>query len=177
KTTRATPNNTVATGSPNGSEINVLFATGYDWKSGGLTVGPTASYQYTNMTMDGFTETGAFAPLTVSGKSAESQRSALGVRAYYDAHVGHVTLRPELRLAWQHEYGATGYSLTSRFATLGGNAFSVSGTTIGRDSLLATAGLAILWSDKFSTFVYYDGELLRTNYSSNNVSAGFRWRF
>jgi outer membrane autotransporter protein len=82
-----------------------------------------------------------------------------------------------VRAAWQHEYGNTTYSLTSNFATLGGNAFTAYGPTVGRDSLLVGAGFTIQWSPRFSTYAFYDGELLRTNYRSHNISAGFRYRF
>jgi outer membrane autotransporter protein len=82
-----------------------------------------------------------------------------------------------VKLAWQHEFGSTAYSITSNFATLGGNAFTVSGPAIGRDSLLVGAGVSFLFNDKFAFYVYYDGELARTNYSSNNVSGGFRLQF
>ena len=177
RTRRVTPNNTIATASPNGAEINVKIGAGYDWKFGGLTVGPVISYQYTNMQLDGFTEAGAFAPLTVAGRSEESSRTSLGVRAYYDGHIGSKVFRPEVRLAWQHEFGATGYSLTSSFATLGGSPFIVSGTTIGRDSLLASAGFVIMWNDRLSTFVYYDGQFGSQNFDSHNVSAGMRLQF
>ena len=177
RTRRVTPNNTIATASPNGAEINVKIGAGYDWKFGGLTVGPVISYQYTNMQLDGFTEAGAFAPLTVAGRSEESSRTSLGVRAYYDGRIGSKVFRPEVRLAWQHEFGATGYSLTSSFATLGGSPFIVSGTTIGRDSLLASAGFVIMWNDRLSTFVYYDGQFGSQNFDSHNVSAGMRLQF
>jgi autotransporter-associated beta strand protein len=177
RTKRVTPNNTVATGSPEGTEVNLMLATGYDWKMGGLTIGPVASFQYTNVTLDGFTETGAFAPLSFLRKSAESLRSAVGIRASYDIKAGNTIIRPEVRASWQHEFGDTTYSLESTFATLGGSAFTAFGPTTGRDSLLVRAGFSILWNDRFSTYAYYDAELLRTNYSSNNVSVGFRWRF
>ncbi len=177
KTRRTTPNNTFATGSPEGTEVNLLLATGYDWKKGGLTFGPIASFQYTNTQLDGFTERGAFAPLSVIRRNADSARSALGFKASYDMKVGRAIIRPEVRAAWQHEFGDTSYSLTSTFATLGGNAFTVFGPATGRDSLLVGAGVSIHWNDRFSTSVFYDGELLRKNYSSNNVSVGFRWRF
>jgi outer membrane autotransporter protein len=177
KTRRTTPNNTAATASPDGSEINILVATGYDWKIGGLTVGPTASYQYTNVRMDGFTETGTFAPLAVNGQTAESSRTALGIRAFYETQIRGVIVRPEVKLAWQHEFGDSTYSITSSFASLGGNPFTVTGATIGRDSLLIGAGLSILWTPRFATYVYYDGEVARTNYSSHSVSGGFRLQF
>ncbi|MEO6787077.1 MAG: autotransporter domain-containing protein, partial [Chthoniobacteraceae bacterium] len=176
-TRRTTPNNTVATASPGGTEVNLLLATGYDWKVGSLTIGPTASFQYSNVQLDGFTETGTFAPLSVIRKNADSMRTALGMKATYDLKVGRAILRPEVRASWQHEFGDTSYSLTSTFATLGGSAFTVAGPETGRDSLLVGAGFSILLNDRLSIYAYYDGELLRTNYSSNNVSAGFRWKF
>lgn len=176
-TRRATPNNTFATGSPEGTEVNLLLATGYDWKFKGLTIGPTASVQYTNAQLDRFTERGGFAPLNIFAQSADSTRSALGFHATFDAKVGRVLIRPEVRAAWQHEFGTVNPSLTSSFATLGGNPFTVTGSATGRDSLLIGTGFSIRWSEKFAIFAYYDGELQRSNYSSNNVSVGFRYQF
>ena len=177
KTRRTTPNNTVATASPGGTEVNLLLATGYDWKFKGLTIGPTASFQYSNTQLDGFTETGSFAPLSVIRRNVDSARSALGIKATYDTKVGRATLRHEVRAAWQHEFGDTSSSLTSSFATLGGSPFTVAGPSTGRDSLLVGAGFSIQWNARFATYAFYDGELLRTNYRSNNVSVGCRWQF
>ena len=176
-TRRTMPNNTVATGSPDGSEVNVTFAAGYDWKFKGITIGPTASFQYTNVQLDGFTERGTFAPLSIVKKNADSARSALGFRATFDTKMGSAVLRHEVRAAWQHEFGDTSYSLTSTFATLGGSAFTVAGPETGRDSLLIGAGLSIQWNERFSTYAYYDGELGRSNYDSHSISAGVRLRF
>ena len=46
-----------------GGDLNVLVAGGYDWKKGGLSIGPTASFQYTYVGLDDFTESGSLAPL------------------------------------------------------------------------------------------------------------------
>jgi outer membrane autotransporter protein len=91
--------------------------------------------------------------------------------------VGHVVVKPELRAAWQHEFGDRDYSIVSRFANGAGNSFTVNGPEIGRDSLLIGAGAAVMFNDRVSVYAYYDGELARTNYSSNNVSAGLRFTF
>jgi outer membrane autotransporter protein len=176
-TRRTTPNNTTATANPGGTEVNLFLASGYDWKKGPLTFGPIASIQYTNVQLDGFTETGGFAPLSVIRKNADSMRSAIGFHASYDMKVGRAIVRPEARVSWQHEFGDTSYSLTSTFATLGGNPFTVAGPATGRDSMLVRAGVSVQWNERLSAYAYYDGELLRQNYSSNNVSVGFRLRF
>jgi len=166
-----------ASGDTNGREFNGLVSGGYEWKNGGLIIGPTASYQYTYVEFDGFTEHGSLLPLTFSDQNANSSRLALGGKVSYDWHVGHVIVRPELRLAWQHEFGDTTNSIVSSFANGAGNSFTVVGPTIGRDSLLIGAGAAVIINDRVSVYAYYDGELARTNYSSNNVSAGIRVSF
>ncbi len=166
-----------ATGSTKGAEFNALLATGYDWKTGGLRIGPTANVQYTNVGIDSFREHGSLAPLNITSKNGESLRTALGMKASYDWQVGGVVIRPEVRAAWQHEFGDSSFALDSRFANGAGNTFTVRGPAIGDDSLLLGAGVAVLWNERTSTYVYYDGELLRNNYSSNNVSGGVRLSF
>jgi outer membrane autotransporter protein len=166
-----------ASGSTNGGDLNVLVNGGYDWKKGGLSIGPTASFQYTYVSFDGFTESGSLAPLKLNDQHVDSLRTAFGGKASYDWKVGNVVIRPELRAAWQHEYGNSAYSIAASFANGAAGSFSVSSPKIGRDSLLLGAGFAVQWSDRISTYIYYDGELGRTNYQSNNVSAGVRVTF
>jgi outer membrane autotransporter protein len=155
----------------------VLVAGGYDWKKGGFSIGPTASFQYTLVGFGDFTESGSLAPLSYPAQHADSFRTAFGMKSSYDWKIGPIHLVPELRLAWQHEFGDTDYALVSSFASGAGNSFTVNGPEIGRDSMLVGAGFAIHWNDRLSTYAYYDGELFRTNYLSNNVSAGFRLSF
>jgi outer membrane autotransporter protein len=163
-----------ARGSTNGGDLSALVAGGYDWKLGGLSVGPTASFQYTWVGFDGFTEQGSLAPLKIDDQHAESKRMALGVKASYDWKMGGMVITPEIRAAWQHEYGQTQYAIASSFASGAGTGFSVTGPSIGHDSLLIGAGVEARWNDRFAIYAYYDGEFGRTNYDSNSVSAGVR---
>jgi outer membrane autotransporter protein len=166
-----------AHGSTDGAEFTALVACGYDWKTGGLSIGPIANFQYTYVDFDGFTENGSLAPLKFNGQNADSIRTSVGLKTSYDWKVGSVLVRPEIRAAWQHEFGDTEYSIVSSFANGAGSSFTVNGPAIGRDSLLIGAGAAVLLNDRVSVYAYYDGELARTNYSSNNVSAGVRVTF
>jgi outer membrane autotransporter protein len=166
-----------ARGSTEGAEVTALVATGYDWKIGGLSIGPVANFQYTYVDFDSFTESGSLAPLKFNNQNADSIRTSIGLKTSYDWKVGSVVVRPEIRAAWQHEFGDTEYSIVSSFANGAGNSFTVNGPQIGRDSLLIGAGAAVLLNDRVSIYAYYDGELARTNYSSNNVSAGLRVTF
>ena len=166
-----------ARGSENGGELNALFATGYDWKVGALTLGPTASFQYTYASLGSFTESGSLAPLHYGAQHGESLRSAVGAKASYDWKIGGVLIRPEVRAAWQHESGTTAYAINSSFAHGGGGTFTTHGPETGRDSLLVGAGFAVQWSERTSTYVYYDGELFRSNFDSHNISGGVRVAF
>jgi outer membrane autotransporter protein len=166
-----------ARGDTDGGEVDALFGTGYDFKSGGFTFGPTASFNYTYVGMNGFTENGSLSPLNIHGGNADSLRTAFGAKVSYDCKCHGVIIRPELRVAWQHEYGDTTYNLASSFANGAGGAFTTAGPRLGRDSVLVGAGFAVLFNDRCSTYIYYDGELGRENYESNAVTGGFRIAF
>ncbi len=166
-----------ARGDTDGGELNVLVGTGYDFKAGGLTFGPTASFNYTYVGTSDFTEHGSLAPLNIHGGKGESLRTAFGFKASYDWKVGSVFVKPEVRAAWQHEYGDAVYDLTSSFANGAGDSFTVGSPETGRDSALLGAGFAVQFNDRCSTYVYYDGELGRKNYQSSAVTGGFRLAF
>ncbi|EDY18046.1 outer membrane autotransporter barrel domain protein [Chthoniobacter flavus Ellin428] len=166
-----------ATGDTDGGELNVLFGGGYDFKKGNFTFGPTASFNYTYLGTNTFTEHGSLAPLDIHGGKGESLRTAFGIKASYDWKVGGVSIKPEIRAAWQHEFGDAAYSLDSSFANGAGDSFRVSGPQLGRDSALLGAGFAIQLNERWSTYFYYDGELGRRNYQSSSVTGGLRMTF
>jgi autotransporter-associated beta strand protein len=175
--TRRTALQGTASGSTDGADFNVLVATGYDWKHGSLSIGPTATFQYSYVGLRAFTESGSLAPLVFPNQNTQSELTAFGGKATYEWKIGHITVLPQISAAWQHEYGATAYSVIASFANGAGNSFSVEGPQIGRDSILVGAGASVILSDRVSTYLYYDGEFARTNYLSNNVSGGVRLSF
>lgn len=166
-----------ARGDTDGGELNVLLGTGYDWQVGALSIGPTATFQYTYVGIDSYTENGSLAPLNIASQGAESIRTALGFKASYDWRVGGAIIKPEVRAAWQHEFGDDTFDVSSSFAGSANSGFTVRGPEIGRDSALLGGGFAILWNERTSTYVYYDGEIGRERYKAHNVSGGVRLAF
>ncbi|MBV8101755.1 MAG: autotransporter domain-containing protein [Verrucomicrobia bacterium] len=166
-----------ANGSTDGADLNVLVDSGYDWTKGDLNIGPTATFQYSYVGFNAFTETGSLAPLRYADQSVDSIRTSFGMKASYNWKIGAVLVKPELSAAWQHEYSDSAYSIVANFANGAGDSFAVTGPRIGRNSLLLGAGVSVLLSDRVSTYVYYDGEHGRTNYQSNAVSGGVRITF
>jgi len=166
-----------ARGSTDGGEVDALFGTGYDFKKGGLTFGPTGTFNYTYAGMNGFTEHNSLTPLSIHGGDEDSLRTAFGFKLSYDCKCGGMLIKPELRAAWQHEFGADAYSLASNFADGAGGTFTVDGPKLGRDSALLGAGFAIQINDHVATYLYYDGEVGRRNYDSSAVTGGVRVAF
>jgi outer membrane autotransporter protein len=166
-----------ANGSTEGADVNVVVSAGYDWKHGNFSIGPTASFQFGYVGLNGFSETGSLAPLRFPDQNTESETTAFGARAMYEWKIGKITLIPQVSAAWQHEYGSVAYQVVAGFASGAGTNFTVNGPEIGRDSLLVGAGVSMIWSDRFSTYVFYDGDVARTNYDSHTVTGGFRVTF
>jgi len=168
-----------ALGSTNGTEYNALGALGYDWHVGCFNVGPRATIQYVDVSIDEFTETGSLAPLEIQDQDVDSLQSTVGVRATYDIHGAKpgVLVRPELDVAWLHEYNDKAYPIDSRLASGAGDVFTVWGPTVGRDAAQVRAGLNMQLATWLSVYVYYDGLLGRGNYDNNGGSGGFTLSF
>jgi fibronectin-binding autotransporter adhesin len=167
-----------AIGSTQGGQYNALGAVGYDWHLGCLNVGPRGTIQYTDVNIDHFVERGSLAPLVYPDQDEDSLQSTLGVRASYDihSHSGKVIFRPELSLAWWHEFNDTAYPIDAGFLHCP-TGFIVHGPNMGSDAAQIRAGGAAQLNTGFSIYVYYDGRLGRSNYNSNGVSGGFTWSF
>jgi outer membrane autotransporter protein len=164
-------------GSTNGNEFNAMISYGSDWTFGCFNIGTWSSVQYTNVSIDQFTETGSLAPLIIQDQDENSFRATTGLHASYDIKAGHFIFRPEVRAAYQHEYCDQAYQVDSQLASGAGGVFRVRGPNIGRDAALVGTGMSMQWNNRLSTYVYYDGVLGRNNYDNNAVSGGFRIGF
>ena len=168
-------------GSTDGTEFSTFVATGYDWHMGCWVFGPTASLQYTNIDLNGFTEDNtSILALNYPDQSEDSLRSTLGLRLCHDWKLGGgMIFRTESRGAWKHEFNDTAYPIDSRFAlsALGAGILTVHGPDTGRDSALVSSTFSLLWNDRVSTYVASESEYGRKNYESYSVSAGMRLTF
>jgi outer membrane autotransporter protein len=68
-------------------------------------------------------------------------------------------------------------AVDAQFANGSGNIFSSQSVPLGRDAMVAGAGLAVQWSKGLTTYVNYSTELMRNNYSVHTVNAGVRFSF
>jgi outer membrane autotransporter protein len=167
----------LATGGTEGSEWSTFVSGGYDFHLSQLTLGPIASLQYTDVGIDSFSEKGSLAPLDIHSESAESLRSDVGFRAFYQWQIGKIVVEPTLKAAWEHEYKYSALPITAGFAGIPGPSATFFGPSEGHDSAVVSAGVSVQLTHAISTYVNYDGQLGRGNYDANAVTGGVRISF
>ena len=142
-----------ASGTTDGPEMDGYPGAAYDFKCKRFTFGPVASVQYVYVGIHSYDESGSLSPLHLEYNDANSLQSFAGARIAYDLPVKDVTLRPQIKAGWQHEFFDADHAITSRFASGAGSDFTVHSSTIGRDSLSLSGGLSVQWSRAVSTYV------------------------
>ena len=167
----------LASGNTQGAEWSTFVSGGYDFHFARLTVGPIAALQYTSVNVDGFSENGSLAPLAIHEGSAESLRSDVGLRAFYQWQIGQIVIEPSVKATWEHEYKYSALPITAGFAQIPGPSATFFGPNEGHDSAVISAGVNVQLTPAISTYVNYDGQLGRDHYDSNAVTGGVRFKF
>lgn len=166
-----------AVGDPDGWELNAMVNAGYDLHRGNWTFTPTASVAYTRVNLNSFNETGSLSPLSYPDQHQDSLRSELGARIAYKAVFGGVTVTPQVRLAWQHEFKDSTQSMKSNFIGSSGPAFSVNGPHMDEDRAVLSAGISAQVTPTVCIYGFYDGQIGSSQYDSNQFSAGVKIDF
>ncbi|WP_095155307.1 autotransporter domain-containing protein [Pseudomonas sp. Irchel 3E13] len=132
---------------------------GYALGSGRFNAEPFANLGYQRYHRDGYREKGGNAALAVDADTQDNLTSTFGVRI---AHLGQLdngmSLTPRASLGWRHTYGSLDTRTRQAFLA-GGDAFSVEGSALDRDSLVVEAGLTLGVSARQSVGLGYSGEL------------------
>ncbi len=159
-----------AVGSTQGQQYSGQLSAGVDLMVDQTKVMPFLSGQYTRMYMNGFTETGSFAPETFGAQNEGYLSTDLGATASHSWNLGGIQLSPSVSAAWEHVYQGNTDSLTASFGT--GSSFTVNGPSTGTDAAVLGAGLNAQFTRGFNLFAQYQGKVGLTNYTEQNVSAG-----
>lgn len=165
----------VTRGSADTTAFAGLLGTGYDCQIGSFSVGPVVSLRFARANLDSFHEGDAFGSLYINEHKQNSLRSAAGLQASYQAHLGRVPVTPMIRAQWQHEYLEDTASLNASFDNQ--NTFNIQGPRLGRDSVRLDAGLSAQLSRWVGVFGIYTNELGRENYTVQSISGGVRVSF
>jgi uncharacterized protein with beta-barrel porin domain len=166
-----------ANSAPEGNEGVANLDGGYDIHQGSLTYGPLAGIQYTHLSVDGYTETGSLANLSVNEQDSDSLRSRLGGRVSYAFCKYGMTLTPHLDATWQHEFMDQSRGITSQFDDTGLGSFTVKTANPSRDSALADAGFDLDVNRTVTVFADYEVQAGQANYFGQSVQAGLKIGF
>jgi len=172
--------NRVAEANYDGQQYTGNLSAGYTFESTKempFDVTPLASFQYSHLNLDSYTETGAGdLSLRVADQDYDQAQTGLGVKvskAYQDQRRG--TFVPELHAKWLYDFIGDEVATTNTF-TAGGASFSTRGFEPAQHSINAGAGLAWYTKGNMTVDLLYDFEL-KEDYYSHSGSVTLRWLF
>ena len=124
----------------NAGTLQAFGEMGYGFDMGnGVRFEPFANLAHVSLRSDGFTEAGGNAALTGYSQTTNVTFTTLGMRGEHAVALGTVDATFKGMLGWQHAFGDT--TPTSKNAFTAGDAFSIAGSPIARDSAVIEAGL------------------------------------
>jgi len=168
-----------ASSRPDGGQLNTYLGLGYDWEVGNFTFGPIVSGQYTYAGIAPFTENGADSlNLSVGQQNANSLRTSLGGRiAYTWKLTDSITLIPEGRMFWQHEFLENPRNIGATLDGGNGQSFGYTTSTPDRDAGFAGAGIIGQFGPNWNAYFYYNADFGRQDFVSHAISTGLNFKF
>ncbi|WP_395451466.1 autotransporter outer membrane beta-barrel domain-containing protein [Aminobacter sp. UC22_36] len=135
---------------------------------------PFAGLAHVSVRHDAFAEQGGAAALHSVATTNDVTFATLGLRAAAAAHVGGIEATARGMIGWRHAFGdVTPYSA---LALAGGNAFTIGGTPIARDTLALEAGLDVAVSPNTKFGLGYNGQIA-SNARDHAVKADLTVKF
>lgn len=157
-----------------GQQYLAKATVGYDLPVGGATVTPMASLRWLHAVSDGYEETGAGAAnLSVDSSTFTSVSQDLGAKVAWSVPTSLGTLKPEVRLAWVHDYTSSPIATSG---VMGGSAFTVNTPRTAADGARIGFAAELAGDDALSLRAEYEGEL-RTQYQSHTGLIKAMWGF
>ena len=171
-----------ATANPDGTQLAVSLATGYDFHYQGLSYGPYLQLAYFNAQIDGYEETGAQGlNLLVGHQNIDSLETILGAHVAYAISLSSAVIIPQIRVDWHHEFFDGARSLDVKYVNAADSVQSLSMplTSNGIDSDYVNLGIGVSANFKggMQGFLNYDTVLALRNIESHVFSTGFRYEF
>ena len=168
-----------ATSRPDGGQFTSYLGFGYDWQVGNFTIGPVLSGQYTYAGIAPFSENGAGAlDLALGQQNANSLRTSLGGRIAYTWKLSDsISLIPEARMFWQHEFLENPTNIGASLDGGNGPSFNYTTSAPARDAVFAAAGVSAQFGPNWNAYFYYNADFGRQDYISHSVTTGLNFKF
>jgi outer membrane autotransporter protein len=160
-----------------GDTYSFSLTGGYNFTLDRWLVQPLASLRYTYLGEEGFQEHGAGgASLIVGDRDSESLVSELGLRLARIFETRFGAFIPELRAAWNYDFGLDDRVITAAFAGSPNATFAIKGQEVKNHGATLGTGITLVQKNGFSTSLKYDAEL-REDYNSHGFFGEIRYSF
>ena len=135
---------------------------------------PFANIAYVNLETDGYRESGGPAALRGKSQTTETTFTTLGTRAMSRFELGGAQAAGRGSLGWRHAFGDVMPLATQAFSA--GEAFTVAGAPIAKDSAVIEAGLDVQITRQAAFGLSYQGQLA-SSAQDHGVRASLNIRF
>jgi outer membrane autotransporter protein len=143
----------------NGQQYMAYIEGGYTVKYKNLGITPLASFQYSNLHIDKYSEkNGGGADLNVKAQDYNLAQTGFGAKLDYPLSTKYGTLIPEFRFKWLYDWVGDSQQSTSSF-TGGGASFATNGFNPAQSSFDIGTKLTLLTKNNVSVSVNYDLQL------------------
>lgn len=172
--------NAKSTASPDGWQSVAAIEGGYEWKLDKFSLGPNLSLRHVSHHVDGYTESSSaeWASQKTESVGSDSLLGSVGFRIAYRADFETVSILPELRIAWNHEFLDTEESFDVQLAMPGAETYSCKINSTGDDFATVGAGLTVMLGEMSTVSFDYDMQFLRDDADPvHSFNAILRTRF
>jgi len=168
-----------ATASPDGFQYIGFLEGGYEWKLKKWSTGPTLSLRYVANDIDDYEESAplSFLAQKSDGLNYDSLLATASWRIAYRADFEKVSIMPEARVSWHHEFLGTDEDFDMQMAS-GNIGYTSTVASAGDDTMSVGLGLTAMLGAVSTLSVDYDYQFLRDDADPvHSVNVMFRTRF
>jgi uncharacterized protein YhjY with autotransporter beta-barrel domain len=168
-------------------QLSTYLRASYAWRPGideRLEIAPRLMLSYSHAWLGGWREQSSVPALALDldDQEADSLRTGLGARVSGRFGIGKLTLQPELRADWMHEYLDDGRRIRGRFATGAFDGFATESEVDGRDSAVIGAGVTLHLPvcdcmQKVELYAGWDAQLGRDGFQANVANLQLKYDF
>lgn len=164
-------------GKTDGSYVGLGLHGGYWFDLEGLKTGPFANFEYQNIKVDGYSESGSDATAMWFGRQERNALiSTLGWRLQGHWQYDSMDLAPYVELGWNHDSRASTDMVTAGLNTMNGS-FEMAGFTPDKNWGSANVGLMAQITPNVSGWIAYSGHFADSSQRYNGINLGMKIGF
>jgi outer membrane lipase/esterase len=164
-------------GKTDGSYLGLGLHGGYWFDVGSFKTGPYANFEYQNIRIDGYSESGNDATAMWFGRQERNALiSTLGWRLQGHWQYNSMDLAPFVELGWNHDSRASTDMVTAGLNSLNGS-FEMAGFTPDKNWGSANVGLTTQFTPNLSGWIAYNGHFSDNSQRYNAINLGMKLGF